>query len=87
MIKENRSFRISEDLYKAENRVLIMVGEKEMKVAHESAMDLNKCFPNSKAYKAANLDHLWPVVSPVLFSSVTRAWINDKPLPKALSKL
>ena len=85
--KENSSFRISEGLCKAKNPVLITIGEKEVKIAHESAIDLNKCLSNSKAYEVTNFGHTWPLESPKLFSSVVMAWINDKPLPKSLSKL
>lgn len=87
VIKENMSFRIQDELCKAKNPVLITVGEKEQKIAYKSAIDLNKCLPNSKAYKVTNLGHSWPLESSKLFSDVLRAWINDKPLPKALSKL
>ena len=82
--KENSSFRLSEGSCKAKNPVLILLGEKEVKVVYESAVDLNKCLSNSKAYKAANLGHTWPLESPELFSSVVRAWINDNPLPDTL---
>ncbi len=84
---ENRSFRIPENLCTSKNRVLILVGEKEVKVAHESAVDLNKCLLNSKAYKAANFGHTWSLESPEFFSSVVMAWINDRPLPESLGKL
>jgi len=85
--RENSSFKISENLCKSENRVLILTGEKEVKVVHESAVDLNKCLSNSKAYKITNFGHTWPLESPELFSSVVRTWINDNPLPEDLLKL
>ncbi len=44
-------------------------------------MNLNKCLPNSEVYKVTNFGHTWPLESPGLFSSVVRAWINDKPSP------
>jgi hypothetical protein len=50
-------------------------------------VDLNKCLSNSKAYKITNFGHTWPLESPELFSNVVRTWINDNPLPEALSKL
>jgi pimeloyl-ACP methyl ester carboxylesterase len=85
--RENSLFRISENLYKSKNQVLILVGEKEVKIVYESAVDLNKCLSNSKAYKMTNFGHTWPLESPELFSNVVRAWITDNPLPEALSKL
>jgi hypothetical protein len=63
------------------------MGEKEVKVVYESALDLNKCLSNSKTYKVANLGHTWPLESPELFSSLVRAWVNDNPLPDTLLKL
>ena len=87
VINENMSFRIQYGLCNAKNPVLITVGEKEQEISYKSAIDLNKCLPNSKAYKVTNLGHSWPLESPKLFKDVLRAWINDKPLPKALSSL
>ena len=86
VIKENMSFRIQDELCKVKNPVLITVGENEQKITYKSAIDLNKCLPNSKAYEVTNLGHNWPLESPILFNNVLRAWINDKPIPKALSK-
>lgn len=85
--RENTSFRIPENLCRSKNRVLVLMGEKEVKVVYESAVDLNKCLLNSKAYKVANLGHTWPLESPELFSSVVMAWINDNQLPDTLLKL
>lgn len=82
--RENRAFRIPENLCRSKNRVLVLMGEKEVKVVYESALDLNKCLPNSKVYKAANLGHTWPLESPELFSNVVMAWINNNPLPDTL---
>ena len=85
--KENTSFRISKGLYKVKNPVLILSGEKEVKIVYESALDLNKCLSNSKAYKVANFSHTWPLESPEFSSSVVMEWINDNPLPDTLLKL
>lgn len=85
--KANSSFRISEGLSRAKNKVLILVGEKEVKIVYESAVDLNKCLSNSKSYKVTNFGHTWPLESPELFISVVKSWINDKALPEGLSEL
>jgi len=85
--KENRSFKIAENLCRSKNRVLVLMGEKEVKVVYESVLDLNKCLSNSKAYKVDNFGHTWPLESPKLFSSIVRAWINDDQLPDTLLKL
>lgn len=77
--RENNTFRIPEQLCTAENPVLILVGEKEVQIAHESSLDLNKCLKNSESYKVTNLGHTWPLESPELFSRVIRAWINNAP--------
>jgi len=52
---------------------------------HESAVDLNKCLPNSK-HILANFGHTWPLESPELFSSVL-SMINGNPLHDILLKL
>lgn len=85
--RENTSFRIPENLCRSKNRVLVLMGEKEVKVVYKSAVDLNKCLSNSKAYKVPNFGHVWPLESPELFSSVVNAWINDNQLPDTLLKL
>ena len=87
IIRENGSFRIPEKLCRSKNRVLVLVGEKEVKVVYGSALDLNKCLSNSKAYEVVNFGHTWPLESSELFTSVLRAWINDNPLPDILLKL
>ncbi|WP_424354335.1 alpha/beta fold hydrolase [Methanobacterium sp. MBAC-LM] len=85
--RENREFRIPENLCRSKKRLLVLMGEKEVKVVYESALDLNKCLSNSKAYKVTNLGHTWPLESPELFSSVVMAWINDNQLPDTLVEL
>ena len=80
MLNENAAFRIPEGLCKAENPVLIAMGETEWEIVHESAEDLNKCLPNSQIFKAPGLYHVWNLESPELFNKTVRAWINDKKL-------
>ena len=82
MYNENAAFRIPKDLCKAQNPVLISMGETEVKLVHESAVDLNKRLPNSKIFKAPDLYHCWNLQSPELFNKTVRAWINGEKLPK-----
>jgi len=85
--QENALFRISGDLCRVENPLLITVAEKEMNFVYESAKDLNNCLSNSQAYMVPNVVHNWALGAPELFNRVARAWINDKQVLESLSKL
>ena len=60
----------------------------------QSARDLAAALPNAKAVqvslgKAGTLasEHNWALTAPLLFAQTVRAWIEDLPLPEALSPL
>lgn len=84
--RENALFRISGNLCKVKNPVLITVAEKEMKFVGESAKDLTKCLSNSEGYMVPNVVHNWALGAPELFNSVSRTWIKDKQIMEELSK-
>ncbi len=87
ILKENMLFKLPAGLEKAEAPVLVMAGEKDYQIIKESARDLTNVLPNSKAYTALKVGHLWNIESPELFNSVLRSWINDKTLPDGVEPL
>lgn len=84
--RENALFRISGDLCKVKNPVLIIAAEREMKYVSGSVKDLNKCLSNSKKYIVPNVMHNWALDAPETFNSVSRAWIKDKQVIEILSE-
>jgi len=82
IMSENARFRIPAGLGGVQVPTLVMVGQKEPRVVHESARDLLAVLPNAQGYVVANLGHPWNLQAPDLFARVVRAWINDKPLPQ-----
>ncbi|MDO9045515.1 MAG: alpha/beta hydrolase [Methanobacteriaceae archaeon] len=84
ILHENMLFKIPEGLEKANNPVLIIVGEKEYGIIKDSSKDMNEVLPNSQYFIAANMVHAWNLKEPEFFNSVLRAWITDKKLPEGL---
>jgi pimeloyl-ACP methyl ester carboxylesterase len=84
---ENATFRIPPGLDRVKSPTLIVVGQKELKVMHESARDLLVAIPNAQGRIAANVGHNWSLEAPNLFTQVVRAWINGQPLPQQLVPL
>lgn len=87
ILKENMLFKLPAGLEKAGAPVLVMAGEKDYQIIKESARDLINILPNSKAYMALKVGHLWNMESPEPFNSVLRGWINDKPFPDGVEPL
>jgi pimeloyl-ACP methyl ester carboxylesterase len=90
----NQRFRLPEGLEKAAAPALVVVGSKEYRAMKQSARDLAAVLPNAKAVqvslgKAGSLasEHNWALAAPLLFAQTVRAWIEDLPLPEALSPL
>ncbi len=90
----NQRFRMPEGLEKAAAPSLIIVGSKEYRAMKQSARDLVAVLPNAKAVqvnlgKGGSLasEHNWALSDPLLFAQTVRAWVEDSPLPEALSPL
>jgi pimeloyl-ACP methyl ester carboxylesterase len=87
ILKENMLFKLPASLEKAEAPVLVMMGEKDYQVIKESARDLIHVLPNSKAYLALEVGHLWNLESSELFNQVLRCWLTGNPFPAGLREL
>jgi pimeloyl-ACP methyl ester carboxylesterase len=87
IIRENILFLMPENLQNVKNPVLVMVGEKDYKIIKDSARNLIKVLPNSKAYLAPGVGHIWNLESPKLFNQVLSSWMNDKTLMDSLLEL
>lgn len=64
---------------------LIVVGEKEVRLMHRSMSILLRTLSRAQGYIAPGVGHGWNGEAPTLFSDMVRAWINDAPLPTALT--
>lgn len=84
VMDENLRFRIPDDLERAQVRVLIIVGERELRVMRESAHDLVRALPNSRGVMARGLGHNWSLEQPELFTQTVLAWVRGEPLPAGL---
>lgn len=82
----NMGFRLP-DLSRANVRTLVVVGEKEVKVMHESARDLVRALPNGRGYVSQGVNHNWSLSVPERFCAMVRAWVADGPLPEGLDAL
>lgn len=82
ILRENMLFKLPHGLEKVEAPVLVMTGEKDYKIIKESASDLVKIFPNSRAAVALKVGHLWNLESPELFNKTLMAWLTEHELPK-----
>ncbi len=87
ILKENMFYRMPSGLENANNSVLVMIGEKDIKILKESALDILKVLHNSYGAMALNVGHLWNIENPKLFNQTLRAWITDEKLPEELKLL
>jgi len=87
VLNENMRFRLSTVLSKVNTPTLVLAGQKEYSLMHQSARDLVTALPNAKAFLAPKLGHIWNLQAPELFTRTVRAWITDQPLPQGLLPL
>lgn len=90
----NQRFRLPNGLQKAQCPALVVVGSKEYRAMKQSAHDLAAALPNATAMqvslgKGSSLasEHNWALTAPLLFAQAVRAWVEDLPLPEAISPL
>jgi pimeloyl-ACP methyl ester carboxylesterase len=83
----NATFRIPPGLDRVTVPTLLLVGQKELKVMHDSARDLRKAIPSAQACVVANAIHNWSMQLPDLFTETVRAWITDRDLPKGVGRI
>ncbi len=84
---ENMRFSLPTGLNHANVPTLVLVGQKEYGVMHQSARDLVRALPNAKGFIAPGVGHAWNLQAPDLFTRTVRAWITDQPLPQELLPL
>lgn len=87
MTLANGRNRVPPNLQAATTPTLVLVGEKELKIMHESVRDLLKALPSAQGYVVANAIHNWSLQLPELFTQTVRAWITNRVLPAALQPL
>jgi len=86
ILKENMLFKLSDDLKKVKTPVLVMAGEKDYKIIHESSYNLIKTLKNSQGYIAPKVGHLWNLESPNFFNKILKYWINNRNMTDILLK-
>lgn len=84
IIKENLLFKIQGKLNQMDVPVLVMAGEKDYTIIKESTRKLAHVMPNSKAFFAPGVGHIWNIEKPELFNEVLRSWITGNSLPDNL---
>lgn len=84
VLTENMNFRPAPELNGVQTPVLVVAGEKEYGLMHDSVRDLLKVLPNAKGVLAPGLGHTWNLQAPDLFNRTVRAWLTGQPLPKEL---
>ena len=68
-------------------RLLAVAGDKEVAQIRATVGDFAKRLPNGKAALVPNAHHGWNGEHPELFTTMVRAWVENKPLPAALNLL
>ena len=94
IIVENQRFRLPAGLDKANSPTLVVGGQKEYKVMHQSIKDVSAAIPGAQAYLVHHTrklslseEHNWNMTAPELFTRTVRAWIEGLLLPEELRPL
>lgn len=87
IVRENILFEMPSNLANVDVPVLVMAGEKDYNIIKESAQELVNVLPNSVAYLAPGVGHMWNMESSQLFNQVLRCWITEKSLPDNLKAI
>ena len=94
VIVENQKFRLPAGLEKVTAPTLVVAGQSEYKVMHQSVRDVAAAILGAQARLVHHTrklslseEHNWSMTTPELFTSTVRAWIEEKPLPPELEEL
>ena len=92
ILLENQRFRMPAGLDRVPVPVLVVAGQHELALMHQSVRDLAAALPAGQGFlvafsKRAAEEHSWNLQRPELFNAVTRAWLTDQPLPPELLPL
>jgi hypothetical protein len=85
--RANMSFSVPQNITDVSVPVLVVVGEKEAQVMHESSLDLLKALPNGRSVQARGAIHNWVFQFPQVFAHTLTAWFEGKALPEELQPL
>jgi pimeloyl-ACP methyl ester carboxylesterase len=83
----NAMFRVPARLDRATVPTLLLVGQKELKLMHDSMHDLLKAMPSAQGCVVTNAIHNWNLQLPEVFAQTVRAWITDRALPTNLTRI
>ncbi len=86
-MRANITYEMPANLKDVQTPTLILVGEKEVRSVFQSARDVTRNFPNSKALIVEGAIHNWLLQKPDLFAQVVQAWIEKLSLPPQLKPL
>jgi pimeloyl-ACP methyl ester carboxylesterase len=94
IIVENQRFRLPVGLERVTSPTLVVGGQKEYKIMHQSIKDVAAAIPGAQAYLVHHTkrmplseEHNWNMTAPELFTRTVRAWIEGQPLPEELKPL
>ncbi len=87
MTLANGNNHVPANLRQANVPTLILLGEKELKIMHQSARDLLAVLPNAQGYVVTGAIHNWSLQLSDLFTQTVRAWIANQPLPAQLKAI
>lgn len=83
ILKENMSFAIPSEFYKATGKILVTVGAKEKRMMKKSVFDILNNNRNCTGVMIANIGHGLPLAEPDLFNQMIENWLHSEPLPEA----
>jgi pimeloyl-ACP methyl ester carboxylesterase len=84
IVLESAAFRVPPGLDGFDRAVLILAGQKELRLVLGSADRLRAVLPNAEVRIVPDQDHAWPLQDPALFADTVRAWVDGRPLPSML---
>jgi hypothetical protein len=94
VIVENQKFRLPTGLEKVDSPTLVVAGQSEYKVVHQSVRDVVAAIPAAQARLVHHTrklslseQHNWSMTTPELFTRTVRAWIEGQSLPEELKPL
>lgn len=82
--RDANNFKMPDNTDSLSTPALIVAGEHEHRLIHQSQKALIEVMDNAKSYIAPNVGHGWNSEAPELFAEMVHAWIQDQPLPEKL---
>jgi len=74
-------------LAKVTTPTLVVAGEREHELVHQSMRRLLELLPNAEGAVAPGLGHGWSAENPELFAATVAAWCGDQHLPPGMTPL